>query len=219
MPRCLIADAPGIETDDGEVPAPPRRLLRKNKLDEIARVQSSGFVRLGQRMTVRGHGNDQDAFDVDAAKSRHVHVQQVSHADAGMAVLDHALTPPESAPRGERAQSGIGREIHEAGSSADRSAACCRPQVTPHLEFIEETSDARTQCLHAVGNRPGSDAGSDSARSSLERSWIGKEGAGKSAAGLQCTPTGNCTSNRMSATSLIRAGVTSFFLQVRAAPD
>ena len=91
VPRCLIANAPGIETDDAEVPAPSRRLLRKNKLDEIACLQWSSFARLGQRMTGRGHGNDPDAFNVDAAKSRHVRVQQVSHADASMAVSDHAL--------------------------------------------------------------------------------------------------------------------------------
>ena len=65
--------------------------FRKHKLDEIACLQWSSFARLGQRMTGRGHGNDADAFNVDAAKSRHVHVQLASHADAGMAVSDHAL--------------------------------------------------------------------------------------------------------------------------------
>ena len=68
-----------------------RGLLREHELDEIAGLRWSSLARLGQRMTGRGHGNDQNAFDVDAAKSRHVHVQLASHADASMAVADHAL--------------------------------------------------------------------------------------------------------------------------------
>ncbi len=91
VPRCQIADAPGIETDDAKVPTVRRGLFRKNKLDEIACLRWSSFARLGQRMTGRGHGNDLDAFNIDAAKTRHVHVQQASNADGSMAVSDHAF--------------------------------------------------------------------------------------------------------------------------------
>jgi hypothetical protein len=51
----------------------------------------SGFARIGERMTGRGRGNELDAFNVDAAKSRHVPMQLASHAVASMAVSDHAL--------------------------------------------------------------------------------------------------------------------------------
>lgn len=74
---------------DAEVPALCRGLLRKNKLDEIACLRWSSFARLGQRITGRSHGNELDAFNVHAAKSRRVHVQLTSHADASMAVSDH----------------------------------------------------------------------------------------------------------------------------------
>jgi hypothetical protein len=91
VPRRLIADAPGIETNDAEVPARSRRLLRKNNLDEIACLRLSSFARLGQRMTGRSHGNDLDTCNVDAAKSRPVHVQLTSHADGSKAASDNAL--------------------------------------------------------------------------------------------------------------------------------
>jgi len=47
-------------------------------------------------MIGRGHGYDVDALDVDAAKSRHVHVQLAAHPDAGMAVPDRALDTARS---------------------------------------------------------------------------------------------------------------------------
>src|ERR1700738_1055886 len=63
----------------------------KNKLDEIACRRWSSFTRLGEWMTGRGHRNELDAFNLKAAKSRHVHVQFASHADASMPTSDHAL--------------------------------------------------------------------------------------------------------------------------------
>lgn len=38
------------------------------KLDEIACLQWSSSIRLGQRLNERGHGNDLDACNVDAVK-------------------------------------------------------------------------------------------------------------------------------------------------------
>jgi hypothetical protein len=80
-------------------PARPGRLLRKNKLDEIAGLRWSSFARLSQRMTGRSHRNNADTSDVDAAKSRHVQVQQAPDVDAGVAASDHTLDTPEVCTR------------------------------------------------------------------------------------------------------------------------
>jgi hypothetical protein len=78
VPRRLIADAPGIETHDSEVPARARRLLRKNKLDEIARLTLSTSAGLGQRMIGRRH---EKMLDVYARRQRIVLDEQSARLD------------------------------------------------------------------------------------------------------------------------------------------
>jgi hypothetical protein len=68
-----------------------RGLLREHEPEEIARLRWRSLPRLDRRMIGRGQGYDVDALDVDAAKSRHVHVQPAAHADADMAAPDRAL--------------------------------------------------------------------------------------------------------------------------------
>lgn len=95
VPRRLIADAPGIEADDAEIPTPSRRLFGEDKLDEIACLRWRRFARLGERMTWGSHWDELDTFYVDAAKSCHIHVQLASHADACVAVSERVLDAAE----------------------------------------------------------------------------------------------------------------------------
>ncbi len=155
MPRCQIADAPGVETDDAEVPALARRLLRKNKLDEIACLQRKSLVRQGQRMTGRRYRNDPDAFNVDAAKSGHVHVQLVSDADAGMAVSDRALDAAKGLhqkPNRHRRELGV-EFTKQPYQPIVRQHAVDRERHF-RLKLIEESTNARAQRFDAMGNRP-----------------------------------------------------------------
>ena len=57
------------------------RAAREHEPDEIAGPRWRSLARLDRRMIGRGQGYDVDALDVDAAKSRHVHVQPAAHAD------------------------------------------------------------------------------------------------------------------------------------------
>ena len=115
----------------------------------------SGFARIGERMTGRGRGNELDAFNVDAAKSRLLHMQLASHADASMAVSHHALDTAKSLHR-ETNRHRRELSVEYTSSVVNRwlGSMLSTTTDTSGSSSSEESSDASAQRLDAMGNRP-----------------------------------------------------------------
>jgi hypothetical protein len=85
-----------------------------------------------------------DAFDIDAVNSSHVHVQLASHANASMAVSDHALDAAKSL---HKEANRYRREL-----TVKFTKQCCQSIAGQHavhherhfrLQFIQKSPDAR----------------------------------------------------------------------------
>ena len=103
-------------------------------------------------------GNDPDTGDVDAAKSRHVYVQQASHADASKAASDHAL----DTAKGLHQEANRHRRKLRVKITKQRCQSIARQHTVDRerhfrLKFIEESPDARTYCRRPDGRQGPSD--------------------------------------------------------------